>query len=82
MLSSQISFDRAFILSIFVKKEHRNEGNGKYLLYSALNRLKALSYKYVYLWVNEKNTAYKMYGDAGFKFDNYPPEIIYYINKP
>ena len=79
-ICAQLGFDRAFIVSLFVKREYRKKGIGKYLLFSALNRLKALSFHYVFLWVNNENFAKEFYLKNGFKFDNYPEEIIYYLN--
>ncbi len=80
LISAQLGFDRAFIVSLFVKREYRKKGIGKYLLLSALNRLKALSFHYVFLWVNNENFAKDFYLKNGFKLDNYPEEIIYYLN--
>ena len=79
-ICAQLGFDRAFIVSLFVKREYRKKGIGKYLLFSALNRLKALSFHYVFLWVNNENFAKEFYLKSGFKFDDYPEEIIYYLN--
>ncbi|MEM0139922.1 MAG: GNAT family N-acetyltransferase [Ferroplasma sp.] len=81
IISSRLGFDRSFIVSIFVKRAYRKQGMGKYLLLSALNRLKALSYNYVYLWVNSNNFASKFYSDYGFTFEDYPEEVIYYIGQ-
>ncbi len=78
ILSTQISFDKAFIVSIFVKKEHRKKGTGQFLLFSVLNILKALAFKQAYLWVNNDNFARDFYLKSGFVFDDYPEEIIYY----
>lgn len=78
VISSKLGFDRAFIVSIFVKRAYRKTGMGKYLLFTALNRLKALSYHYVFLWVNAENFARDFYLHYGFKYDNYPDEVIYY----
>lgn len=80
LISAQLGFDRAFIVSLFVKREYRKKGIGKYLLLSALNRLKALSFHYVFLWVNNENFAKDFYLKNGFRLDNYPEEIIYYLN--
>ena len=79
MVSSRLGFDRAFIVSIFVKRTYRKTGMGKYLLFTALNRLKALSYHYVFLWVNAENFAKDFYLHYGFKYDDYPDEVIYYL---
>ncbi|WP_337860482.1 GNAT family N-acetyltransferase [Ferroplasma sp.] len=79
VVSSKLGFDRAFIVSIFVKRVYRKKGMGKFLLFTALNRLKALSYHYVFLWVNSENFAQDFYSHYGFKYDNYPDEIIYYL---
>ncbi len=79
-ISAQLGFDRAFIVSLFVKREYRKKGIGKYLLLSALNRLKALSFHYVFLWVNNENFAKDFYLKSGFIFDDYPDEVIYYLN--
>ncbi len=78
ILSSQISFDKAFIVSIFVKKEHRKKGTGKYLLFSVMNRLKALAFKQAFLWVNNNNFAVDFYLKSGFVFEDYPNEVIYF----
>jgi predicted GNAT family N-acyltransferase len=78
VISSKLGFDRAFIVSIFVKRAYRKTGMGKYLLFTALNRLKALSYHYVFLWVNAENFARDFYLHYGFKYDAYPDEVIYY----
>ncbi len=79
VVTSRLGFDRAFIVSIFVKRAYRKMGIGKYLLLTALNRLKALSYHYVFLWVNAENFARDFYSHYGFKYDNYPDEVIYYL---
>lgn len=79
VVSSRLGFDRAFIVSIFVKRAYRKTGMGKYLLFTALNRLKALSYHYVFLWVNAENFAKDFYLHYGFKYDDYPDEVIYYL---
>lgn len=79
IVSSRLGFDRSFIVSIFVKRVYRKKGMGKYLLFTALNRLKALSFHYVYLWVNAENFAKDFYSHYGFIYDNYPDEIIYYL---
>jgi len=80
VISAQLGFDRSFIVSLFVKREYRKKSIGKYLLLSALNRLKALSFHYVFLWVNNENFAKDFYLKNGFIFDDYPDEIIYYLN--
>jgi L-amino acid N-acyltransferase YncA len=80
VISSRLGFDRAFIVSIFVKRAYRKKGIGKFLLFTALNRLKALSYHYVFLWVNAENFAQNFYSHYGFTYDNYPEEVIYYLS--
>jgi GNAT superfamily N-acetyltransferase len=79
VVCSRLGFDRAFIVSIFVKRAYRKKGTGKYLLFTALNRLKALSFHYVFLWVNAENFARDFYSKYGFVYDDYPDEIIYYL---
>jgi predicted GNAT family N-acyltransferase len=79
VVCSRLGFDRAFIVSIFVKRAYRKKGMGKYLLFTALNRLKALSFHYVFLWVNAENFARDFYSHYGFIYDDYPDEVIYYL---
>ncbi|MCL4453690.1 N-acetyltransferase [Ferroplasma sp.] len=79
VVSSRLGFDRAFIVSIFVKRAYRKKGIGKYLLFTALNRFKALSFHYVFLWVNAENFARDFYERYGFVYDDYPDEMIYYL---
>lgn len=79
VVSSRLGFDRAFIVSIFVKRAYRKKGIGKYLLFTALNRFKALSFHYIFLWVNAKNFARDFYERYGFVYDDYPDEMIYYL---
>ncbi|WMT50888.1 MAG: GNAT family N-acetyltransferase [Ferroplasma sp.] len=79
VVSSRLGFDRAFIVSIFVKRSYRKKGIGKYLLFTALNRFKALSFHYVFLWVNAENFARDFYERYGFVYDDYPDEVIYYL---
>jgi GNAT superfamily N-acetyltransferase len=79
VVSSRLGFDRAFIVSIFVKRAYRKKGIGKYLLFTALNRFKALSFHYVFLWVNAENFARDFYEHYGFVYDDYPDETIYYL---
>jgi GNAT superfamily N-acetyltransferase len=78
-VSSRLGFDRAFIVSIFVKRVYRKKGIGKFMLFTVLNRLKALSYNYVFLWVNAENFARDFYSHYGFNYDDYPDEVIYYL---
>ncbi len=81
IVSSRLGFDKSFIVSVFVKREYRKKGLGYFLVTSSLNRLKALSYHYTYLWVNSENFAIDLYKKIGFVFEEYPDEIIYYLEK-
>lgn len=67
------------ILDIFTSAEHRGKGIAKVLILEAARRSSAAGYGNLYLWVNMKNEARKVYESIGFRSSGYEKEIFFYL---
>lgn len=76
--SGQSSPGYPLIIDVFVSKEHRGKGIAKALLQDTVRRAKVADLRQLYLWVNIKNDAMKVYKSVGFTESSYPSEIIYH----
>jgi ribosomal protein S18 acetylase RimI-like enzyme len=66
------------IWAIYLIEEFRGKGYGKEMLDFAINELKKMNHKEIYLWVFEENIrARKFYKKHNFNFDGIKREINY-----
>lgn len=66
------------IIDVFVASEHRGQGIAKALLQDVIIRAKVAGYMNLYLWVNLRSNAKKLYESMGFRDSDFPREIIYH----
>lgn len=77
--NGEVSQGYPLILDIFVSREHRGKGIAKSLIIEAARRASAAGYGNLYLWVNMKNEARKLYESIGFRTSGYQKEVIFYL---
>jgi GNAT superfamily N-acetyltransferase len=67
------------LVDIFVNKNYRGKGFGKFLLYIGSSKLSNLGFQQMQLWVNKDSNVYEFYKKLGFK-ENGEDDLMFYLD--